>query len=153
VPGKQAVVAPVDYAPLREDHSDISATESATSVPSSIFVPTWGWMSANESVYEEAALALDTRGRSCHLCYNTGHFLMDCPLIGAEAKEAAQKQRDQKIRENPAPRFTPSPPTTSPTHLLTRTAGHPVSVDSVVHPSRYIPLWKNILRQEKVVQW
>jgi hypothetical protein len=113
------------YTPLREDNSDISAAESATYVPSSISVPTRGWMSTAGSGHEEAAFALDTRGRSCHLCYNPGHLLMDCPLLGAEAKHAAQKQRDQKIRENPAPRSTPSPPMASPTHPLTRPPASP----------------------------
>jgi hypothetical protein len=57
--------------------------------------------------------AVDYRYRGCHLCFNTQHFLMDCPLLGAEVRQLAQQQRDQKVREPPARREPSAYPRTS----------------------------------------
>jgi hypothetical protein len=38
---------------------------------------------------------------SCHLCFNASHLLMDCPLLGIEARQAAQSQRELKFRDYP----------------------------------------------------
>jgi hypothetical protein len=121
------VVATTGYDSNQENHSEVSVEGSAASQPSSLSAPTRGWASTTGSVQLDTALAVDARGRSCHLCFDPNHFLMDCPLLGSEAKLAAQQQRDQKFRDSPSPRRTP--PTFSPSpsvpRILSRTPGPP----------------------------
>jgi hypothetical protein len=38
---------------------------------------------------------------SCHLCFNSSHLLMECPLLGIEARQAAKRQRELKFRDYP----------------------------------------------------
>jgi hypothetical protein len=138
-PGHQ-VVATTGYDSHRENHSEISVEGSATSQPSSLSALTWGWASITGSVQLDTALAVDGRGRSCHLCFDPNHFLMDCPFLGSKARLAAQQQRDQKFRVSP-PRRTPPPMTPSPSvpRILSRTPGPPRFGDyrrpaEAVHP-------------------
>jgi hypothetical protein len=41
---------------------------------------------------------------NCHLRYTPGHFLMDCPLLGNEIKQAAILKREAQPRDSPAVR-------------------------------------------------
>jgi hypothetical protein len=100
----------------RED----SFSEYSPSELSSIAPPSRGWDSVvnaatppSEQAMDqlvEMALALDARGRTCHLCLDPNHFLMDCPLLGVELKLAIQAKREAKY----GPRVNrPPPPSTS----------------------------------------
>ena len=141
MPYPQELVAQAEYLRDAEVLSDHSGNNSISSFPSSISAPTRDWVSAAGSQYslpipKDAVNAVDYRGRSCHLCFNPAHFLMDCPLLGTEIRQMAQQQRDQKSREPPArrefsayPRSVARPPI-SPRVAEPRTA--PVMVNPVI---------------------
>jgi hypothetical protein len=100
-------IAAVEPSPASEHGSEIS-------------IPTRGWASAAGSVQEDPVCALYERNLNCHLCFTPGHFLMDCPFLGAETKQAAQKHRETRLRETPALRALPpgdqmAPPLRPPT--------------------------------------
>jgi hypothetical protein len=85
--------------------SGYASSHSPPSELSSISAPSRGWASVAGSVNSypsgvqnpmEAVLALDARGRSCHLCLDPNHFLMECPMLGNEVRMAAQAKRDAK---------------------------------------------------------
>lgn len=96
------VVAATERALTYEQGSELSAGGSDTSIP------TRGWASAAGSVQDETAFALQERNMNCHLCFTPGHFLMDCPLLGNETKQAAIRQRETCLRGAPAVRPTPN---------------------------------------------
>jgi hypothetical protein len=37
--------------------------------------------------------AIDYRPRTCHLCFNPGHFIMECPFLGKEARQLVQENQ------------------------------------------------------------
>jgi hypothetical protein len=76
--------------------------EDSHSVTSSLSFPTRGWVSAVGSVMDKAVMAIDGRCRGCHLCFNTGHFLMECPLLGSDVRQAAHQKRDLKYPKGPS---------------------------------------------------
>jgi hypothetical protein len=92
------VVVTTERAISYEQVSELSARGSDTSIP------TRGWASAAGSVQEEATFPLRERNMNCHLCYIPGHFLMDCPLLGIEIKQAAIRQREAQQRDAPVVR-------------------------------------------------
>ena len=107
------VVAATERALTYEQGSELSAGGSDTSIP------TRGWASAAGSVQDEAAFALHERNMNCHLCFTPGHFLMDCPLLGNETRQAALRQRETRNRDIPAARNRMSnPPVQGPPQLL-----------------------------------
>jgi hypothetical protein len=105
----QELVDHAEYLHNAEVRSDHSANNPISSFPSSISAPNRDWVSTAGSQYsrpipKEAVNAVEYCGRSCHLCFNPAHFLMDCPLLGTEIRHLAQQQRDQKSRDPPARR-------------------------------------------------
>jgi hypothetical protein len=100
-PGERLVAA------VAEDHWDPdgypsrTGSESPLSNASSISVPTGGWVSTGGSLLEEAAVVAGGKNMSCYLCFNSSHLLMECPLLGIEARQAAQRQRELKFRDFP----------------------------------------------------
>jgi hypothetical protein len=106
-------VAAVEPSTLSEHGSEIS-------------IPTRGWASAACSVQEDPVCALYERNFNCHLCYTPGHFLTDCPYLGAKAKQAAQKHRQARLRKNPPVlATTPGTQPAPPFRLHTRPSGPP----------------------------
>jgi hypothetical protein len=82
-----------------------ASSRSPSSELSSLSAPSRGWESVTESanLYHpgvdtsmEEASAVDSRGRTCHLCSVPNHLLMDCPMLGNEVRAAAQAKRDAK---------------------------------------------------------
>jgi hypothetical protein len=76
-------------------------TPSESSAPlSDASFPSRGWVSVADPVpaYSAIAALLDSRG--CHLCFEKGHFLLDCPLLGAEAKNAALRVRRGPLNQD-----------------------------------------------------
>jgi hypothetical protein len=141
MPYPQELVAQAEYLHDTEVRSDHSGDNSISSFPSSISAPTRDWVSAAGSQYslpfpKDTVNAVDYRGRSCHLCFNPDHLLMDCPLLGTEIRQMAQQQRDQKSREPPirlefaALQRSFTRPPISPSLVVPRTA--PVMVNPVI---------------------
>jgi hypothetical protein len=132
-------VTQAEYLHDAEVRSDHSGDNSISSFPSSISAPTRNWVSAAGSQYsppipKDAVNSVDYRGRSCHLCFNPAHFLMDCPLLGTEIRQMAQQQRDQKSLEPPIRReFTAFPSS------FTRPPISRVWSNREPHPSWLIP--------------
>jgi hypothetical protein len=115
-------VAP-EQAVFTVDHLPLDAGSSWGPPPSDssdISVPTRGWASAAGSMQSrhtgdptplDAVWALEPKPRSCHLCFEVGHFLMECPLLGPEAKLAAQTRREAKFSGSRLhPQTSPMPP-------------------------------------------
>jgi hypothetical protein len=94
------------FGPAASSPLAIAAVEPSPSSEhgSEISIPTRGWASAAGSVQEDPVCALYERNLNCHLCFTPGHFLMDCPFLGAETKQAAQKHREARLRDTPAVR-------------------------------------------------
>lgn len=126
------------------EHSDSISTSSG---PSAVSIPSRGWTSiagsrCSAKTGGEAANAVEFRPRSCHLCFDPSHFLMDCPLLGNEARQLAQERREHKFRDSPAPREPgqlpstflakriPPRPTGSPRQWETRRP--PIAVNAVI---------------------
>jgi hypothetical protein len=103
-------VAP-EQAVFTVDHLPLDGGSSWGPPPSDssdISVPTRGWASAAGSIQSrhtgdhtplDAVWALEPKQRSCHLCFEVGHFLMECHLLGPEAKLAAQTRREAKFAD------------------------------------------------------
>ena len=98
------LVAPAEFSPF-DGTQEQPSQEDSQSVTSSLSCPTRGWVSAAGSVMDDAVMAIDGRSRGCHLCFNTGHFLMECPLLGSDVRQAAHKQRDLKYPKGPSDRL------------------------------------------------
>jgi hypothetical protein len=63
---------------------------------------------------------------NCHLCYTPGHFLMDCPLLGNEIKQAAIRQSESQHRDAPAmPGNGPDTPFSASPQVQTRPTAPP----------------------------
>ena len=131
------------------DLSDHSRSQSFSSLPSSISNPSHSWASAvGTTPGRDAALAAEYQGRSCHLCFNPNHFLMDCPLLGKDIRQVAQRQRDQQVNESrkgnfPGSRFPMRPQLThrppeprSPPRVVT-----PVVPDAQTRTTPPSPTW------------
>jgi hypothetical protein len=114
-----ALVAATNYAAQSEQSSDLSAVGSDTSLP------TRGRASAAGSVHEEAVSAVNERTRSCYLCFRSGHFLMECTLLGYDAEHAAQWQRVPSSGNHLPPRHCPQRPGRRPVYLTGRPESHP----------------------------
>jgi hypothetical protein len=123
--GVPIVAAVADGTPFVE--VDVAPGSTSTSIP------TRGWASPAGSVVDETALAIAGRQPSCNLCFNPGHFLMDCPFLGQDSRMALKKQRELKFKDNqpgwsnfsrfgaPIPKYPP----------WTSTAGQACSADTV----------------------
>jgi hypothetical protein len=86
----------------RGTESELSDTCSVSSVPSSISAPTHSWVSVLGStrsapVFEyprsQEVKAIDYRPRTCNLCFNLGHFIMEFLFLGKEARQLVQENR------------------------------------------------------------
>jgi hypothetical protein len=67
-------------------HSDSIFTSSGTAAVS-ISSRSWTNVAGSRSSVTagvEAANAVDFRPRSCHLCFDPSHFILDCPLLGSK---------------------------------------------------------------------
>jgi hypothetical protein len=96
------------------EHSDSIFTSSD---PSAVSISSRGWTSVAGSrctapVGVDGANAVDFRPRSCHLCFDPSHFIMDCPLIGNETRKLAQESRESKLQDTSTPREPGKPPST-----------------------------------------
>ena len=104
--GRTSHVSPIMVAPAEFSSFDGTqeqpSQEDSQSVTSSLSCPTRGWVSAAGSVMDDAVMAIDGRARVCHLCFNTGHFLMECPLLGSDVRQAAHRQRYLKHPKGPS---------------------------------------------------
>jgi hypothetical protein len=98
----ELVVGALNTPHHRGTESELSDTCSVSSVPSSISAPTRSCVSAPGSirpapVFEyprsQEVNAIDHRPRTCHLCFNLGHFIMKCPFLGKEASQLVQENR------------------------------------------------------------
>jgi hypothetical protein len=117
-----ALVAATDYAAHSEQGSELSAVGSDTSFP------TRGWTSAAGSVHDEAVLAMNERTRNCYLCLRPGQFLMECPLLGSDAKHAAQRQREASSGNHLPPLRHPPGPSRRAVSSTGRPESHPRSI-------------------------
>ena len=90
----EALVAAADYEQYEGDSSMMSGPLSDSSFPSR------GWASVAASVQGDQAAAVLTRNRGCHVCFRRDHFLMDCPLLPPEVKEAITTQRTHQIQQD-----------------------------------------------------
>ena len=113
------LVAPAEFSPF-DGTQEQPSQEDSQSVTSSLSCPTRGWVSAAGSVMDDAVMAIDGRSRGCHLCFNTGHFLMECPLLGSDVRQAAHQQRDLKYPKGPSWKTSFSPLRDARAPLLTR---------------------------------
>jgi hypothetical protein len=114
----EGLVATLEYPYDGEvpEHSDSISTSSG---PSAVSIPSRGWTSVAGSrctapAGVDAANAVDFRPRSCHLCFDPSHFIMDCPLIGNETRKLAQESRESKLQDTSTPREPGKPPSTLP---------------------------------------
>jgi hypothetical protein len=113
-----AIVAAADYSPHSGAYSEFVGESGAS-------IPARGWTSAAGWIQGEATLAVDARPRRCQLCFAPDHFLMYCPLLGEDVKQAAQRQRDLR-RDAPAARVTTTPtPPPMASNFLARPPGPP----------------------------
>ena len=101
------VVGALNSPPHRGTESEFSETCSVSFVPSSISAPTRSWVSAPGSARSahvpdyprlQEVNAVDYRSRTCHLCFNPGHFIMECPFLGKEARQLVQENRMRATR-------------------------------------------------------
>ena len=69
---------------------------------------------------DDAVMALDVRSWVYHLCFNTGHFLMECPLLVSDVRQAAHQQRDLKYPKGLSSKKSSSPLRDARSPLLTR---------------------------------
>jgi hypothetical protein len=75
---------------------------------------------------------MEVRNRNCRICFNPGHFLMECTLMDEATRSAIQQHRAQRFNsssrtENPTiggipSRVTPAVAAMNPTGLMTRPA-------------------------------
>jgi hypothetical protein len=119
----ELVVGVLNVPPYRGTESEFSETCSVSSISSSISAPTRSWVSAPGStrsapVPEYPGLqevnAVDYRSRTCHLCFNPGHFIMECPFLGKEARQLVQENRMRATqgktpRKEGTPKFPANP--------------------------------------------
>ena len=115
-----------------------SEAPRAPSPPSSISAPSREWISAASSfnadpTLREATLAAEYRNRSCHLCFNPYQFLMDCPLLGNDVRQLAQRQREQTAA-GPRRESSYGKPQARPTYppRVTEPRSPPLAVNSVL---------------------
>jgi hypothetical protein len=87
----EALVAAAEYEQCEGNTSMMSGPSSDVSFPSR------GWASVAASVQGDPASAVMARARGCHICFRRDHFLMDCPLLPPEVKQAITTQRTQQI--------------------------------------------------------
>jgi hypothetical protein len=121
----EALVAAAEYEQCEGNSSMMSGTSSEVSFPSRV------WASVAASVQGDQASAVMARARGCHVCFRRDHFLMDCPLLPPEVRQAITPQRTQNIQQDRG--VLPgrvNPPSSSPpaTHftsdVTTRSAPH-----------------------------
>jgi hypothetical protein len=89
----EALVAAEEYEQCEGNTSMMSGQSSDVSVPSR------GWASVAASVQGDPASALMARTRGFHVCFRRDHFLIDCPLLPPEVKQAITNQRTQQIQK------------------------------------------------------
>jgi hypothetical protein len=105
---------------------------------------------------------MELRNRNCHICFNPGHFLIQCPLMDDATRIAIQQHRAQRFNsssrtENPTvggitSRATPAVAAMSPTGLLTRTKNSPrYSIGSRYGDSRRPQTGVNHVQEELMV--
>jgi hypothetical protein len=90
----EALVAAAEYEQCEVITSMMSGPSSDVSFPSR------GWASVAVSVQGDPASAVMARARGCHVCFRRDHFLMDCPLLQPEVKQAITTQRTQQIQQD-----------------------------------------------------
>jgi hypothetical protein len=111
-------VAALEY-PYGEEVPEHSDSISTSSGPSVLSIPFRGWTSVAGSRCSapagiDAANAVDSRPRICHLCFDPSNFIMECPLIGNETRKLAQESRESKLHDTSTPRQPGKPPSTFP---------------------------------------
>jgi hypothetical protein len=87
----EAVIASAEFGAIPFD------TGSNNSTPSSVSIPSRRWSSVAGPPVAEPAYAADLRNSSCYLYFDPGYFVLDCPLVGPEARRIAQTQRERKF--------------------------------------------------------
>jgi hypothetical protein len=90
----EALVAAAEYEQCEVITSMMSGPSSDVSFPSR------GWASVAASVQGDPASAVMARARGCHVCFRRDHFLMDCPFLQPEVKQAITTQRTQQIQQD-----------------------------------------------------
>jgi hypothetical protein len=113
------MVAPAELSPF-DGTQEQPYQEDSHSVASSLSCPRRGWVSAAGSVLDEAVMARDGRHRGCHLCFKTGHFLVECPLLGSDVRQAAHQQRNLKYQRGLSGKMPAYPSRDTRAPLLTR---------------------------------
>jgi hypothetical protein len=138
----EALVAAAEYEQCEGNTSMMSGPSSDVSFPSR------GWASVAASVQGYPDSAVMARARGCHVCFRMDHFLMDCPLLPPEVKQAITTQRTQKIQQDRGVipgRVNPPAPSPSATSLTSGVAPFTGGVAPVARPapqflrSAYIP--------------
>jgi hypothetical protein len=127
----ELVVGALNTPPYWGNESELSDTCSISSVPSFFPAPMRSWVSApgstrlapvSECPQSQEVNAIDYRPRTCHLCFNPGHFNMECPLLRKEARQLVQENKmratqGKTSRQEGTPRFP-----AIPGHLLEQRA-------------------------------
>jgi hypothetical protein len=90
----EALVAAAEYEQCEGNTSMMSGPSSDVSFPSR------GWASVAASVQGDHASAVMAKARGCHVCFKRDHFLMDCPLLPLEVKQAITMQRTQQAQQD-----------------------------------------------------
>jgi hypothetical protein len=67
---------------------------------SDVSFPAQGWASVAASVQGDPSVAVMARTRGYHVCFRRNHFLMDCPLLPLEVRQAITTQRTQQIQQD-----------------------------------------------------
>jgi hypothetical protein len=83
----EALVAAAEYEKCEGNISMMSGPSLDVSFPSR------GWASVAASIQGDPDSAVTARARGCHVCFRRDHFLMDCPLLPPEVKQAITTQR------------------------------------------------------------
>jgi hypothetical protein len=109
---------------------------------SDVSFPSRGWASVAASVQGDPASAVMARARGFHVCFRRDQFLMDCPLLPPEVKQAITTQRTQQIQQDrvvlPA-RVNPPAPSPSATSFTSGVAPFTGGVTPVSRPAPQFP--------------
>jgi hypothetical protein len=109
---------------------------------SDVSFPSRGWASVAASVQGDTASAVMARARGCHVCFRSDHFLMDCPLLPPELKQAITTQRTQQIQQDRGvitSRVNPPAPIPSATSFTSGVAPFTGGVAPVARPAPQFP--------------
>ena len=85
------------------------------------FVPSRGWASVAASVQGDSVEAVLSKTRGCHVCFRRDQFLMYCPFLLPEVRQAIKTQRTHHIQQDRVvfPGRVNHPPSSPSTAMVT----------------------------------